>query len=80
MKAGFGITDEGALAEAFLDACVGEQDANGDHDAREALSWGGGSVALRAAGEVANAVRAARLAMVFSQLERRGVTAEEGAS
>ena len=97
MKAGFGITDEGALAEAFLDACVGEHDANGDHDAREALSWGAGnsptgrrfsvrkllsdaSVALRAAGEVANAVRAARLAMVFSQLERRGVTAEEGAS
>ena len=86
LRDAFGIADEGALAQAFLDACVGDEDVNGEHDAREALAWAGtssptgrgfsarkllcdASVALRRAGEVNMAVRAARLAMVFSQLE-----------
>ena len=39
----FGIVDEGALAEeAFLDTCVGD-DANGEHDAQEALTWAAGA-------------------------------------
>ncbi len=86
LRDAFGVVDEGALAEAFLDACVGEGDANGEHDAREALAWarsasptGRGfsvrkllcdaSAAMRGAGEAETALRAARLAMVFSQLE-----------
>jgi hypothetical protein len=88
LRDAFGIIDEGALAEAFFDACVGEGDANGEHDASEALAWAASasptgrgfsarkllcdaSVALRAAGENDTAVRAARLAMVFSQLENK---------
>lgn len=86
LRDAFAIVDEGTLAQAFLDACVGEDDANGEHDAREAVTWAASasptgrqfsvrkllsdaSVALRAAGEADTAVRAARLATVFSQLE-----------
>jgi hypothetical protein len=39
LRDAFGIIDEGALAEAFFDACVGEGDANAEHDARETLAW-----------------------------------------
>jgi len=86
LRDAFGIVDEGTLARAFLDVCVGEDDANGEHDAREAVAWAASasptgrqfsvrkllcdaSVALRVAGEADTAVRAARLATIFSELE-----------
>ena len=86
LRDGFGIVDEATLAQAFRDACVGEDDAAGEHDAREALSWAtstsstgrsfsvrkllcDASIALRAAADADTALRAARLATVFSQLE-----------
>jgi hypothetical protein len=86
LRDGFGIVDEATLAQAFRDACVGEDDEAGEHDAREALSWAtstsstgrsfsvrkllcDASIALRAAADADTALRAARLATVFSQLE-----------
>jgi hypothetical protein len=39
LRDAFGIVDEGALAQSFLDACVGDNDASGEHDTREALAW-----------------------------------------
>ncbi len=35
----FGIVDDAALAEAFHNACVGDDDGNGAHDAGQALAW-----------------------------------------
>lgn len=35
----FGIRDEVTLLAAFHAVCVGADDLNGDHDAREALAW-----------------------------------------
>ncbi len=86
LRDAFGIVDEGALAQAFRDACVGDDDVNGEHDVQEAVAWAASasptgrgfsarkllcdaSVALRTTGAGDTAVRAARLAMVFSQLE-----------
>ncbi len=86
LRNAFGIVDEGALAQAFRDACIGEDDANGEHDVRQAVGWAASasptdrqfsvrkllcdaSIALRSSGEADIAARAARLAMVFSQLE-----------
>jgi hypothetical protein len=86
LREAFGIVDEGILAQAFVDVCVGEDDANGEHDVQQAMAWAANasptgrgfsarkllcdaSVALRAAGEAETALRAARLATVFSQLE-----------
>ena len=83
----FGITDEEALAEAFHNACVGDDDGNGEHDAEQALAWAASpspsgrnfsprkllcdaSVALHAANDAETAARAARLAMVFWQLQK----------
>jgi hypothetical protein len=98
LRDAFGIVDEGALAQAFHNACVGDDDANGEHDVQQAVAWAANasptgrgfsarkllcdaSAALRAVGEPDTAARAARLAMVFSQLEELcGVTAKEGAS
>ena len=39
LKGTFGIVDDAALAQAFWDACVGDNDPNGAHDAQEALAW-----------------------------------------
>ena len=39
LRDAFGIADEGTLAQAFLDVCVGEDDANGEHDVQQALAW-----------------------------------------
>lgn len=86
LKAAFGIVDDTALAQAFLNACVGDNDVNGAHDAQQALAWAASaspsgrgfsvrkllcdaSAALRAAGDAETAARAARLAMVFWELE-----------
>jgi hypothetical protein len=86
LKAAFGIDDEGALAQAFRDTCIGDDDANGEHDVQQALAWAASaspsgrgfsvrkllcdaSVALRDVGETEAALRGARLATVFSQLE-----------
>ena len=86
LRDAFGIVNEETLGQAFLDVCVGEDDANGEHDTQEAVAWAANasptgrgfsarkllcdaSVALRAAGEAETALRAARLATVFSQLE-----------
>ena len=86
LRDAFGIVDEGTLGQAFLDVCVGEDDANGEHDTQEAVAWAANtsptgrgfsahkllcdaSVALHAASEAETALRAARLATVFSQLE-----------
>lgn len=86
LKAAFGIVDDAALAQAFLNACVGDNDVNGAHDAQQALAWAASasssgrgfsvrkllcnaSAALHAAGDAETATRAARLAMVFWELE-----------
>jgi hypothetical protein len=39
LKDAFGIVDERALAQAFRDACVGDDDANGEHDVQQAAAW-----------------------------------------
>jgi hypothetical protein len=39
LTAAFGIVDGGALLQAFLTACVGDDDPNGEDDARQAVSW-----------------------------------------
>ena len=39
LKAAFGIVDDATLAHAFLNACVGDKDVNGAHDAQQALAW-----------------------------------------
>jgi hypothetical protein len=39
LKGAFGITDEAVLAQAFRDACVGEDDPSGEHDVRQAVRW-----------------------------------------
>jgi hypothetical protein len=85
LRDAFSIVDEASLAQAFHNACVGDDDANGEHDAQQAVAWANASptgrgfsarkllceasVALHAAGEAETALRAARLATVFSQLE-----------
>jgi hypothetical protein len=43
LKAAFGIVDDAALAQAFHNACVGDNDVNGAHDAQEALAWAAGA-------------------------------------
>ena len=90
LRDAFGIVEEGTLAQAFLDVCVGEDDANCEHDTQEAVAWAANasptgrgfsahkllcdaSVALHAASEAETALRAARLATVFSQLEKSAV-------
>ena len=35
----FGIVDEGALAQAFRVVCIGDDDANGEHDVQQAVAW-----------------------------------------
>ena len=86
LKSSFGIIDDASLAHAFHQACVGDNDMSGAHDAQEALRWAASetpsgrrfsvrkllqqaSVALHKAGDADTAVRAARLAMVFRDLE-----------
>jgi hypothetical protein len=86
LRGAFGINHQGALAQAFRDACIGYDDANAEHDVQQAVAWAASaspsgrgfsvrkllcdaSVALRGAGEAEAALRAARLATVFSQLE-----------
>jgi hypothetical protein len=88
LKAAFGIVDDAVLAQAFRDACVGEEDAGGEHDVRQAVTWASStspsgrhfsvrkllcdaSVALHTAGESETGSRAARLAMVFRELETK---------
>ena len=39
LRDAFGIVDEGALAQAFRDVCVGDGDANGEHDVQQAMAW-----------------------------------------
>jgi hypothetical protein len=41
LREAFGIADEAALAQAFCRACVGREDANGEHDLQQALAWAG---------------------------------------
>ena len=38
LRDALGIVDEGALARAFRDACVGDDDANGEHDVQQAVA------------------------------------------
>jgi hypothetical protein len=90
LKGAFGITDDAVLAQAFRDACVGEDDPSGEHDVRQAVRWASSaspsgrgfsvrkllcdaSVALHAVGDSTVATRAARLAMVFCELETRAL-------
>jgi hypothetical protein len=39
LSAAFGISDEDVLAQAFRDACVGDDDPSGEHDVRQAVRW-----------------------------------------